>query len=425
MRPRSVEIAGICAAGVISWLGMAHACLARDASLVHAARAAAPAAFMVLAALLMDAFAPQRDRLLLPPVALLAGIGVALLWRIDGYLAAKQVMWVLVGTLAMAATYLTVADVRALSSVASLSGIVAALLLVVTMLWGEERHGARLWLGIPGVAMFQPGEVAKLLLVLSLAGWLADYQPASRLTAKQYALLAGLLGLLVLSLGMFVLQRDMGAAALIFGTALLVVYVATGASPLLAALAFLFGAGLVVALWLLPGLNAHAAAVLERRILAWVNPWASPFDAGYQALQGLVSIAHGSLLGCGLGLGLPDAMPVAESDMIYAVAAEDLGFCGSAAILLLYALIAWRGFQLALAARDRFSSLLAAGLSTLLALQSLIIVAGVIRVLPLTGITLPLLSYGGSSMVSTFVAVGLLLCVSRDAVSWPPEGRRR
>ncbi len=425
MRARSAELLLLSAAGFIAWLGAWHVVAVKSQPLLHAARAVAPASLLIVAALLMDAFDPRRDHTLLAPAAMLTGLSVAVLWRLDGFLAAKQVTWVAVGVMSMAATYLLVGRVQSLRSAAAVCGLGALALLVATMLWGQEKHGARLWLGVPGLAMFQPGEIAKLLLVVFLAGWLSDYRRRLNDATRRYTLLAGLMALLVLSLAMFVLQRDLGAASLVFGTVLLLVYVATGASPLLIAMLGLFAAGLVAAVLAVPAANAHAAAVISRRILAWVNPWAAPQGAGYQTLQGLVSVAHGGLLGAGLGLGLPDALPVAESDMIYAVVCEDLGYAGATAVLMLYALIAWRGFQLAAAARDDFSRLLAAGLSVLFSLQTLLIIAGVLRVLPLTGITLPLLSYGGSSMVSNFIALGLLLCVSRDGVEWAANGGGR
>ncbi|MCD6351908.1 MAG: FtsW/RodA/SpoVE family cell cycle protein [Armatimonadetes bacterium] len=411
------------AAGLLGVGAMVHACVALGQPVLHASRAMVPAAVLMAAVLLMDWLEPRRDRLLLLPVALISSLGIALLWRLDGYLAAKQTVWMGVGALVLAATYLLVADVRALRSLGTLSGVTAFVLLVATMLWGEEKHGARLWLGIPGLAMFQPGELAKVLLALFAASALTSYREATEGNGKQTWLTVGLVAVGLLAVAVFLLQQDFGAATLVLGVVLVMAYVATGASTLVLATMALFGAGLVLGLALVPALGHHATTVVARRLQAWVNPWASPLAAGYQAIQGLLCFAHGGLFGAGVGQGLPGALPVAESDMIYAVAAEDLGYAGSITLLLAYALIAWRGFQLALASEDTYSSLLASGLATLLALQSLVIVGGVLRVVPLTGLTLPWLSYGGSSVVASFITVGLLLCISRDSVRWPASVR--
>lgn len=393
---------------------MSHACLVRGLSVAHASRALAPAAAVLVVALLLNQLSDRRDRTLLMPVALLSGLSVVLLWRLDGFLAAKQVVWVGVGCLMLLATYLLVDDVENLRGSSSLAGMAAVLLLLVTMIWGEERNGARLWLGIPGLAVFQPGELAKILLVMFLAGLLADYRerpPRARGAGPVLVVLA--LGI-SLALAVLVAQRDLGAAALLAGVVLVMVYLAAESRWVVAA-----GGAILLLVTVLatrPEIlgDIPGGGVLERRLIAWVNPWSDPQDAGWQTIQGLTCLAHGGVLGAGAGLGATDDLPVAESDMIYAVAAEDFGLAGAAAIMLLYALMAWRGFQLALASRGTYSLLLAAGLSTLLSLQTLLIAAGVLRVLPLTGVTMPFLSYGGSSMVGNFILVGLLMCVSRE-----------
>lgn len=397
---------------------MVHASAVLQLPLGHVVRAFAPAAALIGACLLMDAVDPRRDHLLLVPVALLCCFSIALLWRIDGYLAAKQVLWMAVGAMVLAATYLLVSDVRALRHLAGLSGFAAVLLLVATMLWGEQRHGARLWLGIPGLAMFQPGELAKVLLVLFLAGVLCGYRERAGDRRAQWGLTAALVLTGIFCLAAFMLQRDLGAAALVLGLVLVLTYIATGASVVVVVTLVLFALGAFAVSNLAPALSEHAAALISRRVQAWVNPWSDPFGAGYQVLQGLLCFAHGGIVGAGPGAGLASALPVAGSDMIYAVAGEDLGYAGSIALLLAYALVGLRGFQLALGASDSFSRLLAAGLASLISMQTLVILGGVLRALPLTGVTLPWLSYGGSSLVASFVAVGLLLCVSRDSVRW-------
>ncbi|MCX7598553.1 MAG: FtsW/RodA/SpoVE family cell cycle protein [Armatimonadetes bacterium] len=423
-RSARAEITGLALAGIICGLAMAHVCLVKGLSLAHASRAFAPAAALLLVALLLDQLSDRRDRTLLMPVALLCGLSIVLLWRLDGFLAAKQVVWIGVGCLMLVATYLLIDDVENLRASSPLAGMAAALLLVVTMVWGEERNGARLWLGVPGLAVFQPGELAKILLVMFLAGLLADYRERPARARGACPLLVVLALGVSLTLAVLVAQRDLGAAGLLAGVVLVMVYFVTDSRWAVAAAGAVLV--LVVVLATQPNMldKLPGGSVLQRRLVAWVDPWTDPQDAGWQTIQGLICLAHGGVLGAGSGLGAVADLPVAESDMIYAVAAEDLGFAGAAAILLLYALIAWRGFQLALAARGTYSLLLAAGLSTLLSLQTLLIVAGVLRILPLTGVTMPFLSYGGSSMVGNFILVGLLLCVSRE-VRWESARRGR
>jgi peptidoglycan glycosyltransferase len=410
------------AAGLLAGIYMLHACLARGISPAHASRALAPAAALLAVALLMDAFNARRDHTLLMPVALLCGFSIGLLFSIDGFLAAKQVIWVSVGCLLMVATYLIVDDVESLRPASGLAGLAALLLLVATIFFGEEKNGARLWLGLPGMFLFQPGELAKIFIVMFMAGYLSLYSERRARTGHDSSLAIVLVLTVVVALAMFVLQHDLGAGLLVFGVVLLMIYVATGAWQVTLGAVVLLAVGVVVAMSLLPAAQEAGGAVLASRLDAWVDPWRDPLGAGYQTIQGLLALAHGGLFGAGAGLGTPGAVPVAESDMIYAMAAQEMGFLGSVALFLLYGLVAYRGFQLALSCRTTFSALLATGLSAMLSLQALVIVGGVLKALPLTGVTLPFLSYGGSSMLVSFIALGLLLCISRDSVSWRSRG---
>ena len=402
---------------------MLHACLVRGISPAHASRALAPAAALVVVALLLDAYNSRRDHTLLLPVAMLCGFSIALLFSVDGFLAAKQVIFVGVGCLLLVATYMIVDDVDALRSASGLAGLAAVLLLLVTIFFGEEINGARLWLGIPGMFLFQPGELAKLFIVMFMAGFLSLYSERRAKMGHDSSLAIVLVLTVIAGLAMFVLQHDLGAGLLVFGVVLVMIYVATGAWQATIGAILLLVVGAALAMHFLPA--AQEGAVLTRRLVAWVDPWRDPLGAGYQTLQGLIAMAHGGVFGTGAGLSTPGVLPVAESDMIYAVAGQELGFLGSVGLFLLYGLVAYRGFQLALACRTTYAGLLATGLSAMLSLQALVIVGGVLKALPLTGVTLPFLSYGGSSMLVSFVALGLLLVISRDSVGWPksPGGR--
>jgi cell division protein FtsW (lipid II flippase) len=270
-----------------------------------------------------------------------------------------------------------------------------------------------LWSGLASLPA-PLAEIGALFLVLFLAGMLATYLEGQATGRSEVWLALGLLAAALLSVALLVATRDLGMAGLVLGLILLMVYVATGASlPVLATLA-LFAALVALAAEEAAAPSAPAAAMLWQPVQAWVDPWADPFKGGWQVLQGLICLAHGALTGAGPGLGLLEALPKGEGSMIYAVAGEELGYAGCAALLLCYGLIGWRGFQLAMACQEPFLRLLAAGLSSLLCLQVVAAVGGVLRVLPVSRLGLPFLSYGGASLVSAFVVVGLLLCVSRD-----------
>ena len=228
-------------------------------------------------------------------------------------------------------------------------------------------------------------------------------------------LLAPLLLIVVFSLALFVGQRDLGAAALFFGLFIAMLYLGTGQKGYAVAGIILFLAGAVGAYYAFP----HAAV----RIHAWLNPWQAPQDSGYQSLQTMFCLAEGGILGTGLGQIPLGNLPAAAPDLILAVVGHDLGLLGTVALVLVYALLCFRAYGIARQATDSFGALLAAALATIFALQALVIMAGVVRLIPLTGITLPFLSYGGTSMIVNFIAVGLLLAVARDC--GPPTPAHR
>jgi cell division protein FtsW (lipid II flippase) len=304
--------------------------------------------------------------------------------------------------------------VRVLSRLKYTAGALALLLMVVTMVWGETSHGARLWLGIEGLFQFQPGELAKVLMAIFLAGYVAEKGDIIRAQCKPRRGVAlpglkyvGPLLLVVLfCLAIFVVQRDLGAAALFFGLFVAVTYLATGRKTYAFLSILLFVGGMVGAFYLFPHVRV--------RFDAWLNPWGDPMKGGYQILQGLFSMGGGGFSGVGLGRGFPESLPAAPTDMIFAVAGEETGLLGCTALLLLYVLITYRSFALGWRAVNPFVGLLATCLAIVFGLQTLVIVGGVLRVIPLTGITLPFVSYGGTSVVVNFAALGLLLAISRD-----------
>ena len=396
----------------------------------RAVRAAAVPGAVLAAALLLDLVSNHRDRLLLPLVAILATVSVVVLSRIDLFLATKQIMWVLMGSAAMVGIYFLIDDIRALSRLKYAAGAIAVALLSITVVWGTERHGARLWLSVPGVFSFQAGEVAKLLVAIFLAGYVADVlrsshrrlqrtagnspggtQPSrSRRLRRppQWRPAILLLIIVIAGVGLFVGQRDLGAAALFFGLFVVMLYLGTGRTAYVGAGAILFIVGIVGACYAFP----HTAQGVQ----AWLNPWQAPQGSGYQPLQALFCLAEGGLSGTGLGQVSLSNLPAAGTDLILAAVGHDLGLLGTVALVLIYALLCFRAYNVAWLATDSFGALLAAALATMFALQSLMILGGVVRLVPPTGITLPFLSYGGTSMVVNFIAIGLLLAVARDCI---------
>lgn len=289
--------------------------------------------------------------------------------------------------------------------------LASLVLLVLTLVVGEEIRGARLWLRF-GPLQIQPSEGLRLTLTVWLAAYLAERRDlvasnlrlgAVRLPPVPY--LAPIAGLAAASLGVLVLQDDLGTPLLLFAVTVAMAYAATGQGRYLAAGLLFLG---IVAM--------GAAGTFGRvgvRAQNWVDPWGDALGGGYQQVQAEYALAAGALLGSGFGRGSPDAIPDVHTDFVLAALAEEWGLFGVAGVVVLLLLVAWRGWVIAVTADDAFGRLLAFGLATGLALQTLLIAGGVSRLLPLTGLTLPFVSYGGSAMIVNFIAVGLLLAVSR------------
>jgi cell division protein FtsW (lipid II flippase) len=282
---------------------------------------------------------------------------------------------------------------------------------------GFEQNGSRLWVRFeagPIRLQFQPGEIAKLVLATFLASYLAERQAALAIQtriATRYRLpemrqLAPIVVAWAASFLVLVYQRDLGASLLLFALFIGMLYAATGRGVYLVSGGLLFGAGAITA-W-------AAFPHVQRRVSAWLDPFADYADTGYQIAQSLFAFGSGSLSGSGLGLGAPDRIPNAATDFIFAAIGEELGLAGSVAVIATFALLVSVGFGISLRSRDTFRKLLAGGLSFVLGLQIFLIIAGVTRLLPLTGITLPFMSYGGSSLLSNFLLLALLGRVSHE-----------
>ena len=346
----------------------------------------------------------QADPYLLPLTALLSVVGLAEIYRLDPDLALKQGRWLIVGAVLFVLTVLVVRDHLRLDGYKYIIGAVGLALLAITIVFGSEVNGARLWLHVGGVSI-QPSEFAKIAIVIFLAGYLNDKKemlsiPTARVfripipAPKYFGPLLLMWGLSLLFLATFIAILYMATARL--------VYVVVGGA--------LFAAGAALAVTYV----SH----IHDRFAIWLDPWQDPQGKGFQLLQSLYAIADGGMVGAGFGRGYllhPDKTPVVPdlpTDFIFAAVANELGLAGAVGLVLCYLLFCWRGFQIAVWATDGFSKLLAAGLATIFGLQTFIIIGGVTRLIPLTGITLPFVSYGGSSITANLMLVALLLMVS-------------
>jgi cell division protein FtsW (lipid II flippase) len=371
--------------------------------------------------------APYADPVLLPVVTALNGLGLALIYRIDlasrTSLSAKQLMWTTLGVVLFAAVLVLLKDHRRLQAYTYTLGFAAVLLLLLPLVpgLGREINGARIWIGVGGFS-FQPGEVAKVALVIAFAGYLVLHRDALALAGRRVVGidfprgrdLGPILAMWLISLAVLVFQRDLGSSLLFFGLFLVMLYVATERPGWLIVGSALFGAGALVAYTLFP----H----VQSRVEGWLDPFGDTARFG-QIVEGLYGMAYGGLVGRGLGQGEPWRIPFSYSDFIVAAVGEELGLTGMIALVLLFGLIVERALRTALICRDGFGKLMATGLGVVFALQVFVVVGGVTKLIPLTGLTTPFMSYGGSSMVANWVVVGLLLRIS-DQVRRPlPEAR--
>jgi len=367
-------------------------------------------------------WAPGRDPFLLPIIALLSGWGMLSVWRLLPAFGLRQGMWIVVSSLVVILGLRLPPDLgflRRYKYVWLTSGI---LLTGMTLLLGVNPmgYGPRMWLGLLGI-FFQPSEPLKLMLIVYLAAYMADNQLllslANRFGKPDWKspilpLLAPTLIMTGLALAVLAIQRDLGAAAMLLFLYAAIVYVTTGMKRVVA-----YAAG-GLALASLAGYWAYS--LVRVRVDAWLNPWLEPSGKSYQIVQSLLAVANGGLFGRGPGLGNPGIVPLAHSDLIFAALVEETGLWGAAGMLLLLTLLVGRGLRAALKTPDRYRRYLAAGLTAYLAGQSLLIIGGTLRLLPLTGITLPFVSYGGSSLLVSFIALLLLVQISRPTEGWCP-----
>ncbi len=376
--------------------------------------------------------AVDADPLILPIVTVLNGLGIAMIYRLDlaeglaGWDGAgtRQIVWTGMAILIAIGVLIVVRNHRVLQRyryIAMFSGIVLLLLPMLPLI-GATKNGARLWVEI-GPFSFQPGELGKVALAIFFAGYLVTARDSLSMVGRKILRmqfprardLGPILVVFAASMLVLVFQRDLGTALLYFGLFLVMTYVATGRSSWIVLGLGMFLVGAYIA--------SQTLSYVGGRVSTWLDPFSEEnFNAdggSYQLVQGLFGLADGGLIGTGLGRGRPDLTPLAESDYIISALGEELGLVGLFAILALYLLLVARGFRIAFAGQDDFGRLLGVGLSFVIALQVFVVIGGVTRVIPLTGLTTPFLAAGGSSLVANWIIAALLLRLSDSVRNQP------
>lgn len=353
---------------------------------------------------------PDCDPYFLPVGALLSAWGLLTIYRLDPSFGYRQSIWLLIILMIMAAGLNLPSHLGFLRRFKYLWLTGSLLITGLTLVMGVNPmgYGPKMWLGCCGVYL-QPSEPLKLLLIAYLAGYLADRYSflafsASTRFSETLSLLAPTIMMTGIAMALLVIQRDLGTASLFFMLFASIVYIASGRKSLLViSVILVIGAGFM---------GYSLFDVVKLRVDAWLNPWLDPSGGSFQIVQSLMAVANGGLVGRGPGLGSPGLVPLAHSDLIFAAIAEEYGLVGIIALLLIFGLLAQRGLRAGLLAADTYRSYLAGGLTTYLVGQALLIIAGALRLLPLTGITLPFMAYGGSSLVTSFSALLLLMHIS-------------
>jgi peptidoglycan glycosyltransferase len=366
----------------------------------------------------MRRWAPNADPILLPTAGLLNGIGYVFIARLNPHLAGLQATWTAIGIGAFLLTLIVVRRARDLERYRYTFAFLGIGLLLLPLLpvVGENINGARLWVRL-GSVTFQPGELAKIALAIFFASYMVERadllaqgtRRIGRFLVLDPRYLAPVLGAWGLSLLIFLFENDLGSSFLFFALFISMLWVATGRAYYLGLGVVLFAAGSAFALKVI----GHA----KGRVQAWRNPWPIYNTGGYQIIQGLFAMAAGGIFGDGPGLGSPQRIPEAATDFIFAAIAEELGLLGAAAVVAAFLLIVGTGLRIAIRCERPFEKLLATGLSIIVGVQSFVIIGGVTRIIPLTGITLPFVSYGGSSLIANYILLALLLRISNDSAT--------
>jgi cell division protein FtsW (lipid II flippase) len=367
----------------------------------------------IVLSLWMGKFAPRADQLVFPIMALIAGIGILVITRLDTGLGHRQLFWTVLGEAALGTVLIFPKRVSTLRLYKYSWAFLGLLLIVATIVAGTDVSGSgyKRWIGFHGVYL-QPVELLKILMAIFFAAYLDEKREllASariqigpiRIPPFQY--LAPLVVMWGLSLLLLVKQNDLGSALLFLGIFLAMIYIGTARAIYPISGLLMFVAGVFLAF--------HLFSHVRSRTELWLDPWSRASGTGYQVVQGLIALGVGGVGGQGLGQGHPTFVPVVTTDFILSALGEELGLAGVACLLGLIIFLVFRGLAVAISVQDGFEKLLAAGLMATLAIQTIVIVGGTTRLMPLTGVPLPFLSYGGSSVLANFIMIGLLLKIS-------------
>ncbi|MDK2903193.1 MAG: hypothetical protein PWQ93_1112 [Clostridiales bacterium] len=348
-------------------------------------------AVYVISYVIMISLFKQCDKYITLLIFALSSIGFIMLYRLDAQTAIRQVQWFVLGISAFFVILILSRYVRGLDRYFYIYAVVSVALLLLPMLIGTIRGGAKNWIEVGGYTV-QPSEFVKLLFILATASMLKEKRSMKELLP--------LMAFAAICMGILVLENDLGTMVIYFAVFVIMLYVAT--SNIIYVLGSLIMAGAV-------GYVAYLTlGHVRTRVEAWLNPWADATDRGYQIVQSLIAIGSGGWLGSGLGLGQPYIIPAAKTDFIFAAIAEEFGILIAVAIIAMYFILIYRGMKIALSANDPFNALIAIGATATLGFQTFVIIGGVIKLIPLTGVTLPFVSYGGSSMVASFMLVGIM-----------------
>lgn len=349
-------------------------------------------------------FYPDGDKFLLIFACILSTIGIAMIYRINPQEANKQIIWFILGVVVYIGTVVFLPDMDKLSKYKHIYLGATLVSMPLALLFGTEVYGATNWIYV-GSFGFQPSEFGKIALTIYLASALKDYDNQKKGLDHIKQLIEPAF-VVTFSLCCLVLQKDLGSALIFFGVSISILYVATSKKKYVVTCLGLFSVGAIFAYKLF----WH----VRQRVMIWKDPWTYASGDGYQIVEGLYSVSSGGMLGSGLGQGYPGFVPVPTSDYIFAAICEEFGMVFGIGILILMFLLFYRGIRAAFVTENKFSQIAAVGLSTMIACQALVIIGGIFAIIPLTGITLPFVSYGGSSILTTFFALGILQKISEE-----------
>jgi len=419
-RFRTLELSLLLFAGAIVIAGFCLLTLAQTGSIVRS-DLTWPVAYVgttIALSLWMGWAVPRADQIMLPIVALVAGVGMLMVTRLDPSLGHKQLLWIVLGETAAAVAMVVPRSVGTLRLYKYTWATAGLMLIVLTILGGTDINGSgyRRWIGFHGFYL-QPVELLKILMAIFFAAYLDEKHELlasarlklgfMRIPPLQY--LSPLIVMWGISLVLLVKQNDLGSALLFLGIFLAMIYVGTARAIYPISGVAMFAVGVYAALHLFP----H----VQDRTQVWLDPFSHASSTGYQLVQGLIALASGGIGGQGIGQGFPTDVPVVTTDFILAAIGEELGLAGIAILLLLLLYLVFRGLAIAMSAEGGFEKLLAAGLTATIAIQTMVIVGGTIRLMPLTGVPLPFLSYGGSSSLANYIMIALILRISADRPS--------